>query len=44
MEKKSLLLFLNSGSDNTDLGDKAFHRRGEMIIKSRELEGLGILG
>lgn len=33
-----------SGSANTDFGDEGFHRRGEMILKSRELEGLGDSG
>lgn len=31
--------FFASVSANTDFGDEAYERRGEMILKSRELEG-----
>lgn len=37
-------LVFYSVSANTDFGDETFHRRGEMILKSRELEGLRASG
>lgn len=42
--KQSILLFFIQVQLYTDFGDEAFYRRGEIILKSRELEGLGDSG